>query len=383
MLINVEKFKDVCKTILAAIDSHEATSLVDTLELKAQQSTLYLNVTNKEYYVSAKFPLDFTLSEAESFKATINAALFLKLITAITSENLELTLKDTYVNVKASGNYKIPLIYENDHLMEVPEITIVNKTAEMDIPINILQTIVSYNSKQLNTGSIAQPVQKMFYIDEEGCITFTLGACVNNFTLPTPIKVLLNLRLVNLFKLFKDEPTVHFSLGYDPLNESLIQTKVSFETSKIKLTAITGCNDDLINKVPAAAIRSRANKEYLNKVVLKVSNLNEAFNRLLLFSDKKRKEETRPFCSFKFTQDSLTICDSYSDNTETLNYQNDTVINEPYEMILDVNAFKKILEGCTEQYITLNFGDRGERKACVITRGAIKNVIPEAIASGK
>ena len=86
-------------------------------------------------------------------------------------------------------------------------------------------SLYNYNTKQLNIGSVAKPVQKMFYIDNEGCITFTSGACVNNFTLEKPIRVLLNSRLVNLFKLFKDE-LVQFNLGYDPLSETIIQTNI-------------------------------------------------------------------------------------------------------------------------------------------------------------
>ena len=48
------------------------------------------------------------------------------------------------------------------------------------------------------------------------------------------------------------------------------------------------------------------------------------------------------------------------------------IVNNYY----DVNEFKKILDGCAEQYITLNFGDH---KACVVTRNSIRNVMPEVI----
>ena len=74
-------------------------------------------------------------------------------------------------------------------------------------------------------------------MDEKGAITFTNGACVNSFTLEQPVKLLFNNRLVKLFKLFKDE-SVKFTIGYDPISDDIIQTKVRFATSDIIITAI-------------------------------------------------------------------------------------------------------------------------------------------------
>ena len=370
MKIASKEFQKLCKTVLSATDSSELSTLTETLELKTVGDILYMNVTNKEYYASVTFKLD----HEEDFHASVNANLFLKLVAAITSDEIELTIQDTYVNMKANGNYKIPLIFENDKLLEVPAITIQNKTVEMNIPSSVLESIVNYNTKQLEVGNISKPVQKMFYIDEQGCVTFTTGACVNNFTLEKPVKVLLNQRLIGLFKLFKNS-VVHFTLGYDAVSEDLIQTKVSFATDSMVLTAITGCDDTLLNQFPVAAVRNRANKAYPNVVVLSVSALSEAINRLLLFSAGYGSKDTlKPYSMFEFAGDKVTIWDTKKENFELLTYQNGTNIEDTYSMTLDLNEFKKVLDGCTEQYVTLNFGDT---KACVVTRNVIKNVIPE------
>lgn len=370
MVIKTESFKEVCTLILSGVDSSEISLLTETLELVAEGRVLYLNTTNKEYFLSVKFDLD----HEEEFHATVNATLFLKLIAAVTTETIELEMHDNYITVKANGNYKIPLIFENDRLMELPVISIDNVTVDMYVSGTVLQSILNYNSKELAIGSLAKPVQKMFYVDQEGCITFTTGACVNSFTLEKPIRILLNSRLVKLFKLFKDD-MVKFNLGYDPISETIIQTKVSFATSKIKLTAVTGCDDSLLNQVPVAAIRNRANKAYPHSIVLSKDALVEAVNRLLLFSaGYGSKENVKPYSLFSFEADEVTIYDSNKENVEVLKYGNDTVLATPYEMTLDLIDFKKVLDGCTEQYVTLNFGDG---KACVIVRNAIKNVLPE------
>ena len=66
--------------------------------------------------------------------------------------------------------------------------------------------------------------------------------------------------------------------------------------------------------------------------------------------------------------------DNNKENIESLKYSNGATVGTPYDMTLDLIDFKKVLDGCTEQYVTLNFGDG---KACVIVRNAIKNVLPE------
>lgn len=372
MIINTIDFKKVCATILSATDGSELSTLTETLELRTEQNMLYLSTTNKEYYVRIAFGLD----HEEAFHASVNANLFLKLMAAITSETIELTIQGTTLFIKANGNYKLPIITENDTVMEIPVISIANKTLEMNIASSVLDSIVTHNSKQLAIGSVAKPVQKMFYVDHKGCITFTTGACVNTFELEKPFALLLNSRLVNLFKLFKNT-VVKFSLGYDAISETIIQTKVSFETDSIILTAVTGSDDKLLGQVPVEAIRGRANKAYDNIVVLNVTAVTEAINRLLLFSaGYGSKENLKPYSLFDFGADKVIVYDTKKENTEVLNYQNGTNFTGDYSMTLDLIEFKKVLDSSNEQYITLNFGDH---KACVVARGAIKNVLPEVV----
>jgi len=371
MILSTKQFKEVCSLILSATDSNEISTLTETLELVTEGSTLYLNVTNKEYFATVKFDLD----KEENFHATVNANLFLKLIAAVTTETIELVINDRYVLVKANGNYKIPLIFENDQLMELPFIGIDNPHTDMTISYDILESIEKYNSKELASGALAKPVQRLFYIDQEGCITFQTGACINEFNLEKPIRVLLNTRLVKLFKLFKGN-AVHFTLGYDQVSETITQTKVCFNNDRIRLTAITGCNDELLNQVPVRAIRGRANTQYPNSIILNTNELSEAINRLLLFSaGYGSKQNSKPYSKFEFDiEGNLTIYDSAKENVEVLKYQSGSVLDSEYFMTLDLVDFKRILDSCSDTNIQLNFGNS---QACVIVRNNIKNVIPE------
>lgn len=371
MIIRIEDFKDVCKKILTAVDSHELSVVTETLEMVTKGKTLFINVTNREYFAQVKLDLD----EEIPFHATVSANLFLSLISQITTDTVELFTKDNALVVKGNGTYKLPLIFEGENLLQLPEITIKNPTVDMTVDGEILQGILNYNSKELEKATAAQLVQRFYYVDEKGAITFTSGACVNSFTLEKPIKVLLNNRLVKLFKLFKAEK-VHLTLGYDAVSDSsdVIQTKIRFESSSVILTAILSCDETLVNAVPVDAIRDMATMTYDYSVTINKDELLQTINRLLLFSSKlSGKEDIKPYSKFEFDVNSVTIYDSNGDNKEKVNYSNDSVAGT-YETILDLVDLKKTLESYDNQFVNINFGNG---QAVVLTRPHVYTVVPE------
>ena len=368
MIIRTEQLKDVCQMIVGAVDSSNGLSkLTETLELKVVDNTLMLSVTNKEYYVRVKLPVDYT----GDFHAAVNADLFLKLIAQTTTETIDLKTNDTNLMVKGNGTYKIPLVYEDDGLIEVPEIKINNATNSFPINADVLLSILQYNSKELLKGTISKPVQKLYYVDELGAITFTSGACVNSFTLAQPVKMLLNNKVVKLFKLFKTGD-VMFTIGYDNITDEIIQTKVRFESDDISITAILSCDDTLLRSVPTTAIRNRANTEYPYSVSVNKDSLLQTINRLTLFAGK---DTLNLYSKFEFKKDSVTIYDARMENKEEIFYTSGNIdIEDMYSVVLDFVDLKMTLETCTEQYINIHFGNQ---TALVISRGNVKNVVPE------
>lgn len=371
MIIRTELIKETCSKILPAVDDSAIGVVTEMLELTANEDTLKLAVTNKEYYAVVNLPLGEVVP---SLHATVNAKLFLKLMAQMTSDTIEFRVNENALIIKGNGTYKLPLIYENDELLTLPEISINNVTSTMSMDGDILVSILQYNSKEIQKNSVVRPVQKLYYVDEEGCITFTSGACVNSFTLETPIKVLFNNKLVKLFKLFKGK-TVAFSIGYDAISDEIVQTKVKFECEDICITSVLSCDDTLLNSVPVAAIRRRANTVHPHSVTLSKDAVAETINRLLLFANEGGKDATKFYSTFEFNTDFVTVYDSGKKNTEILYYNNETSnIENVYTAILDLTDLKNIIDTCTEQYITINFGDS---QAIVIPRGTIRNVVPE------
>ena len=366
MILRIEDLKDVCSKILSAVDSSELSVLTETLELKTDNNILYMSVTNREYYVRVKLDI----GETVDFHATVNANLFLKLISQTTTETVEITIDNNTLVVKGNGVYKLPLIYDDTKLLELPTIEINNVTSKFDIEGDILVSILNYNSKEIAKGNIVRPVQKLYYVDEEGAITFTTGACVNNFKLEKPVKILLNQKVVKLFKLFKND-NVHFTLGMDNISEEIIQTKVKFENDVVSITAILPNDDGLLASVPVSAIRNRTSAVYPYSVNINRDEFIQAINRLLLFINSK--EFIRTFGNFEFKNEYMILKDNNGINNEKL-YYSTPLENCNYSNSIDLLDLKTTLENCAEKYLTMNFGDG---QAVVIARGNVYNVIPE------
>lgn len=377
MVLNTEELKEVCTKILTAVDTSEAAILTETLELKTEGEDLLISVTNKEYYVQVRL----NLGTIESFHATINASLFLKLISQITTEDITLVIKNNALNIVGNGNYKLPLIYNGDKLLELPTIEIEEPSIDMYIDSNTLLDILKYNGKEIAKGAISRPVQRYYYVDEKGAITFTSGACVNNFNLDKPVKMLLSNKVVKLFKLFAGE-SVQFILGHSAINNDIIQTRVQFKSAHVALSAILTNDDELINSIPVTAIRGRADKVYPFIVNINRTALLQAINRLMIFSDRKTGTDLQKSVGiFDFGEDELTIKSPEEDNDEVVVYTNNCaqLQEEPYRAFINLKDLRATLETLTDMYVMISFGDH---QAFVFPKQNIKIIIPECTLTG-
>lgn len=367
MIIKTKLLQDRCKKILDAVDSGNILNKVvsETVEIEARDRALYLNVTNKEYYVSVRIPLD---SDAE-LHAVVDAKLFLNLISKLSTNDVEMTTTDTTLIIKGNGNYKIPLIYdEAGGLVVLPKIEIENVTNSFNVSAGVLQGILKYNAKELLKGVCNRPSQRLFYVDENGALTFTSGACVNNFSLESPVTLFLTEKIVKLFRLFKQD--VKFSIGQDELNGRAL-TKVSFKDDDVSLTSLLCIDPSVTSTFPVTSIRKLADAAYDYSANLDKAAVLDAINRLTLFSSNLRI----PTVYFEFGSEGVTIYDERKDNNETVAYSGTVLgIEEPYLAQFVANDIKLTLESCEESHINISFGNH---RNVVISRGNVKNVLPE------
>ena len=370
MIIKVEEFQEACKKILSAVDTDSAIKNViygyDTLEIDVKSGKLRLNVTNGEYYVSVAIDAP----EDEAFRAVIDAKLFLTLISKVTTSEVEISINGNSLEVKANGTYRFPLKYFCEDMLILPKLDFEESSSEFVIAKDKLLSMLNFNGKEFNNGTISRPIQKLYYLDDEGCITWTnSSACVNSFSLSNKICVLLNQKVVKLFKLFKNDD-VKFTLGHVE-EGGVVQTRVKFEDDNVEIYSVVTSDETLLNSVPKDAIRNRANRTFLYHASLRASELSDAIDRLMLFSSSN--EIAKDVCIFNFGKNSLSIYDAKKENVEKLDYY-DTEIEDDVDFTINLNVLgiKNVLENSDEQFVVMNFGDDD---IVVLANGSIKNVV--------
>lgn len=371
MRLKTKEFQEAANTILIAAALDKAAA---NLELRAKNNALYLTVTNKEYYCSVKFLLETN----EEFYAVVDAKLFLDLIAGLTVPEFTLTIKNNVVVVGAGkSSYKLAMIYEGENLLTLAPIVIHNKTVEMPISLDTLKSILNTNGKDLAKikNLDTDELHKLYYITEEGCFTFTNGATLNSFTLERPIKILLNDRIVKLFKLFKDD--VNFSFGYDTLSNGIVQTKVIFQTQTVYIAALITCDDILLNRLqrPIELTKHFINEPYSNIMVISANTLSAAISRLMLFT-KNSFDKTNMLvipATVELSQNEITIKDSF-ENTEIIALEDNSEVDEGYTMKINLADLKVVLDSCKNEYITIKCGNH---QSVVIVHNLISSLIPE------
>ena len=374
MILKTKTFQEAANKILVAVNLDRSAA---NLELAAKDSSLYLRVTNREYYTAIRFDLE----EPSDFRAVVDANLFLNLISGLNSEEFELIIKDTHVAVKAGkSNYKLPMIYENDQLMVLPVIKLDKEqvTVDMSIEQDILLSILNVNGKEIQKAKKldVNELQRYYYIDETGCFTFTTGACVNSFSLEKPIKLLLTDKVVKLFKLFGTD--VWMSYGHQVNADNSLQPIVTFQTESVYVASRLLNDETCIQKIkaPCDAMKNLIKEAYDHNLVLSASELSAAISRLLMFHKNSSAKVDLSFvpATVEFTETDLAISDISGDNKEVITIENGSMTPGNYTMGVNLIDLKAVLDSCKNEHITMNCGNH---KSIIINRGTISNVIAE------
>lgn len=367
MILKTEVLKDVSAKILSAVDPDGYSIVTETLGLSVKDKYMKLAVTNREYYVEVRVPVETD----EEMTVSVNAVVFLKLMSQITTETVEFEVSGNTLKVTANGSYSIPVMYENENPVSIPVINIGTEVNSFNISADILLSILNYNSKELTKlKSYPRQAQGYYYVDNEGAITFTTGACVNNFTLDGNITMLLSQKVVKLFRLFNENETVRFTFGVDN-NNGMSQNKASFVTDSITLSTLLLSDEKVINSVPVQAIRGRANNSYNYSANINRDNLLKMINRIMTMYNPNMGYYSKVI----FDKNKVTVIGNSDSCSESLFYNNDiNNLDGEYECVLDLKDLKLTLDGCPETFLTISFGDS---VAIVVSRGHVKNVIPE------
>ena len=350
--ISTNLLKDLTSNINKGVDNERTVRVSELLELKLQNNKLILAVTNTQFYLTVE--LNNQLEMSEDFHATVDADTFIKLVSKTTSEFIHLEEKGGNLLFTGDGIYTFPMELDIDgNIKTLPIIGMIPRSS-FELNGDQMYSLYSFGNNEIVNDVPVDPVQKYYYFDNNGSITYTESPYLNNMEINTPFKILLNSRLAQLFSLFRGK-NVKISLSKSNDN-MLYQNKIMFEADNIKLVSFLP-NDDLVNKFPSMACRNLQTNDYPGQVIINRVQLTNSLERLNLFSNKTGNIVLKKCGKLNFTENGLEIISIIDHNKEFITYAEGSQKITNYTCFMDLAQLLRHSKANSETNLIINYGN--------------------------
>lgn len=356
LIDNLKIFKGTTDIQYTKFDTNAST-----LEIKTENGAVKFIVGNTEYVQELSIP---TIGVTTGFDVSIDSSTFFNLLFRTTTETISLDLDDKNLKFVGNGTFVIPVIYDGSDMYKVADIPLENVTIDTSISYDDLNTIITYNSRQFDRGMGIDAVQKLFYLDNEGCITFNTGAVVTKFKLGATMKILLKPVVADLFKNFalNKVDSIAMKVGHKVDGQNTYPV-LKLTDGTYTLTIVCPL-ESLMNNYPVDKIRERATKDLGHEVTIECSNLSDAIDRFRIFTDG----------IVNVTVDNSGMTIHQGTNEEKVLFESAISLPEKYEFSVSLSYLSSILKSLPHKYMKFRFGDHVS--LTVVTQN-IYHVIPE------
>lgn len=289
----------------------------------------------------------------EDMDITVDADKFGKLIAKTTSEDIDLSVKDDILYVKANGTYKIPLISDEEGLVTFPGLA---ETKGKTTNVKLTSIMQAYN---INKSALAKTL-------ENPALT---GYYCGDMVISTDANVI----TFNDFKMFEqDEPLL--------ISPQLMQLLTLNKQEDIKLivdkTLLTFIADDMvvqgavmegIEDFPADDVKAYLDEAFTSSCKVPKDLLLSVLDRLELFIEPYDKNGAY----FTFGRKGINIHSKKDASTETINYVESKDF-APFVCCVDIPMLKEQLQANPDDTVKICYGNENALK---IESGKVTQVI--------
>lgn len=289
----------------------------------------------------------------EDMDITVDADKFGKLIAKTTSEDIDLSVKDDILYVKANGTYKIPLISDEEGLVTFPSLT---ETKGKSSIVKLTSIMQAYN---INKSALAKTL-------ENPALT---GYYCGDMVISTDANVI----TFNDFKMFEqDEPLL--------ISPQLMQLLTLNKQEDIELiannTLLTFITDDMvvqgpamegIEDFPADDVKAYLDEAFTSSCKVPKDLLLSVLDRLALFIEPYDKNGAY----FTFGRKGINIHSKKDASTEIINYVESKNF-EPFVCCVDIPMLKEQLQANPDDTVKICYGNENALK---IESGKVTQVI--------
>jgi DNA polymerase-3 subunit beta len=286
------------------------------LSIRATDGTNFLTVIEKDV-------------AGEDGQAIVKADTLIKLVDKTTKQELSFSLKDSYLEVKGNGVYKVPIITE-----EYPSYEFDVNAPTTELSAEKLKWVFSVNKSAI-AKDLVIPFFTGFNIGDTCITTDGIKMCINNTSILEE-RVLLTQHMASLISSTVTDEKVRIQRDG---NNILVSSDG---------VVIFGPQLDGLSEYPD--ITGILSYEFDSSAVVSKSELLESLDRLSLFVDPFDNNGIR----LSFTEGTLEITDFKENSVETLSYVADSTIHGAV-VTLNLDMFKDILSVLVNDAVAIQY----------------------------
>ena len=378
MIIKLADLKPVCANIASVIDNNAMSEIATTIQLGVFDTKLKINYTNKQYFVSSKIPVTDVMN-VPPFSAVIKADTFIKLISKLNDETVDIVLDDNKATldvITATGKYTFATIDAVDAFdKQYSNFNIADDNVDVSYSIDngVLHNIIDYSNTEFGKvpDSIAKSnvMYRMCYLDSQGSIAMSGGACIYNANVEVDNGVYLTDKLLKLLKLFNHDTqyNINIKTGTAAVLNNVVQQKIEFTSDNMEIYAILPSNTAI--KLPVDKVRQMATTALPNTVNIDTNNLAQVLDRFSIFVDGTSVVDT---VTLEFTADNVKVRNEALENVDVVNYINSISLEQPYVVKVCLSELLTTLNNY-ETAVSIDFGVNTN---IVLHNEHVTNIIP-------
>lgn len=351
MKISTERFKSAVSKSIKGAGNNNLIPITSMLGIKSDSGNIMLSTTdgtNNLVVIIDKVQVE------EDFDITVQAEVFGKLIAKITSDSVDLQIKDNVLIVKANGTYKIPLVSDEDGLVVFPIIPTNIDDKALTVKLTTLQNIYNINRLSLAT-TFENPFLTGYWVGDMVISTDANVICLNDIdAIGTANGMLINPQMVSLLTLNTQED---IEMQTDGKN-------LVFKTSDV---IVTGPQLAGVNDYPVDAVKGYLGEAFPSMCKVPKALLISALDRLALFIEPYDMNGAY----FTFGRQGINIKSKKSSSVEVISYTESKDFKS-FICCVDIPMLKTQLEAYPEDVVTLWYG---LDNAIKLTSGKVTQVI--------
>lgn len=282
----------------------------------------------------------------DDMDVTVDADKFGKLIAKITSEDIDLSVKNDVLYIKANGTYKLPLISDEDGLISFPDVTDISDIKKADCKTKLSSVLQAYNiNKSALAKTLENPALTGYYCGDKVITTDANVITFNDFKMfDMDDPLLISAQQMSLLALFTDEDISVYTTD----------SSIIFMTDSM---IIDGGLMEGIEDFPTTEVNAYLDEAFTSSCKVPKDLLLATLDRLALFIEPYDKNGAY----FTFGRKGINIHSKKDASTETISYIESKDFKQ-FICCVDIPMLKEQLQANPEDTVKLYYGNENALK---------------------